>query len=197
MTGHVTKPGVDWATIRREYEAGTASVRELGRKHFISHTAINKRLKREGWAEPGTVSIRSVETTMPSNPDPQTVEGKKAEIVSALGRGMTPRLAAMLVGVRGETFEAWTKADRDFGHDVIAAQARWADRRLDDINKASERGDWRAGQFAIERHPITAPEFGSNKAGEGAKIEIVFQGMPSPKAVTVDDTGTRAVIEND
>ena len=185
MTGHVTKPGVDWATIRREYEAGTASARELSRKHFISHTAINKRAKREGWAEPGTVSIGNLEPLSTNGrPPTNTVEGKKARILESLSEGLTPRLAAMLVRVNPETYQAWLKADPDFAHDAAAAQIRWAKARLEDMNKASKRGDWRAGQALIERHPITAPEFGA-KTNESSKIEIVFQGMPAPKAVTV------------
>lgn len=39
----------DWEAIEREYRAGQLSVVEIGRQHGISHTAINKRAKRDGW----------------------------------------------------------------------------------------------------------------------------------------------------
>ncbi|MGN8012607.1 terminase small subunit [Enterobacter sp. 22325] len=39
----------DWGAIRREYETDGTSARELGRKYEISHTAINKKVREEGW----------------------------------------------------------------------------------------------------------------------------------------------------
>lgn len=40
---------VDWEGVEREYRAGQLSVSEIGRIHGVSHTAINKRAKKEGW----------------------------------------------------------------------------------------------------------------------------------------------------
>ena len=40
---------VDWEAIEREYRAGQLTVVEIGRQHGLSHTAINKRAKRDGW----------------------------------------------------------------------------------------------------------------------------------------------------
>lgn len=40
---------IDWEAIEREYRAGQLSVVEIGRQHDVSHTAINKRAKKEGW----------------------------------------------------------------------------------------------------------------------------------------------------
>ena len=42
------RPAIDWEKIEREYRAGQLSVVEIGRQHGISHTAINKRAKRDG-----------------------------------------------------------------------------------------------------------------------------------------------------
>lgn len=39
----------DWERIELDYRAGLLSVREVGAKHGISHTAISKRAKAEGW----------------------------------------------------------------------------------------------------------------------------------------------------
>ena len=43
------KPKTDWEAIEREYRAGQLSVSEIGRIYGISHTAINKKAKKEGW----------------------------------------------------------------------------------------------------------------------------------------------------
>lgn len=199
MTGHVFKPGVDWVSLQNEYEAGIASVRQLARKHGISHTAINKRIKSHGWKLcPEKVSVpQIVETRLPDRPAPDDIEGKRQEILGHLANGATPNMAASLSDVTVETFGRWVEADSDFAKLVKRAQNHWAQRRIDNITGAADKGDWRAAAWGLERHPATRGEFGQVKSGEGAKIEIVFQGMPSPKAVTVDDTGTRAVIEND
>ena len=39
----------DWEAIEREYRAGQLSVAEIGRTYGISHPAILKRAKRDGW----------------------------------------------------------------------------------------------------------------------------------------------------
>lgn len=39
----------DWEAIERAYRAGLLSVRELAAAHGITHGAINKRAKRDGW----------------------------------------------------------------------------------------------------------------------------------------------------
>lgn len=58
MTESATQPGVDdgegkrtidWEAIERDYRAGVLSLRELGDRHGISHVAIVRKAKREGW----------------------------------------------------------------------------------------------------------------------------------------------------
>jgi hypothetical protein len=43
------EPKTDWERIEAEYRAGKLSVSEIGRQYGVSHTAINKRAKKEGW----------------------------------------------------------------------------------------------------------------------------------------------------
>lgn len=40
---------VDWATVRREYELGRASVRQIADRHGISDTTIRKKAKEKSW----------------------------------------------------------------------------------------------------------------------------------------------------
>lgn len=40
---------MDWLEVRAHYEAGSTGFRELGRLYGVSHTAIRKRAKAEGW----------------------------------------------------------------------------------------------------------------------------------------------------
>lgn len=39
----------DWEVIESAYRAGLMSTREIASQHGITHTAINKRAKKEGW----------------------------------------------------------------------------------------------------------------------------------------------------
>jgi hypothetical protein len=43
------KPAPDWERIEADYRAGLLSVREIASAHGISHAAISKRSKRDGW----------------------------------------------------------------------------------------------------------------------------------------------------
>jgi hypothetical protein len=43
------RKSVDWKAIEREYRAGQLTVVGIGCQHGLSHTAINKRAKRDGW----------------------------------------------------------------------------------------------------------------------------------------------------
>lgn len=49
---------VDWEAVEREYRAGQLSVSEIGRQNGVSHTAINKRAKKEGWTRDLTKRVR-------------------------------------------------------------------------------------------------------------------------------------------
>lgn len=50
---------VDWEAIQNDYRAGVLSTREIGAAHGVSHTAINKRAKAEGWDRDLTAKIRA------------------------------------------------------------------------------------------------------------------------------------------
>lgn len=81
------RPVVDWEAIEREYRAGQLSVVEIGRQYGLSHTAINKRAKRDGWKRNladrvrKEVSARLVSETV----SPET---ERAAIEPAVARGV-------------------------------------------------------------------------------------------------------------
>ncbi|WP_145532058.1 hypothetical protein [Yersinia kristensenii] len=49
----------DWEKIEAEYRAGLFSVREIATRQSISHTAINKRAKAEGWERDLNAKIKA------------------------------------------------------------------------------------------------------------------------------------------
>jgi hypothetical protein len=67
---HAPSPTIDWEAVRVAYEAGEISVREIGRRHGVSDTAIAKKAKAEGWHR----GLRTPEAPAanPPPPPPQT-----------------------------------------------------------------------------------------------------------------------------
>lgn len=45
----MTKRQIDWEKIELDYRAGIKTLRQIADEHGISHVAINKRAKRDGW----------------------------------------------------------------------------------------------------------------------------------------------------
>jgi hypothetical protein len=42
---------VDWPAVERDFRTGNMTLRELGEKHGVSHQAVAKRSKNEGWTQ--------------------------------------------------------------------------------------------------------------------------------------------------
>lgn len=100
---------IDWEAVEREYRAGQLSVVEIGRQHDISHTAINKRAKRDGWKRNladrvrKAVSARLVSETVSPETENQIVElaaARGVQVVrehqASIGRGQ--KLVGALFG---------------------------------------------------------------------------------------------------
>lgn len=50
---------VDWERIEVDYRAGIKTLRDIAADHDISHVAINKRAKRDGWVRDLTAKIQA------------------------------------------------------------------------------------------------------------------------------------------
>lgn len=77
----------DWEAIEREFRAGQLSVSEIGRQYGISHTAINKRAKREGWTRDLTEKVRK-EVSARLVSEGVSAEGVRETIQLAAERGV-------------------------------------------------------------------------------------------------------------
>lgn len=92
------KSTVDWEDIRRDYEAGTQSIREIASWHSISDTAIRKRAKKECWVrkEVRTGSHRELLSAEPKAKVYEgtvlTPENTKPEAIVDRGRALAVRM---------------------------------------------------------------------------------------------------------
>lgn len=57
------RPQHDWEAIEREYRAAQLSVREIARQFSISHVAIIKRAKQDGWTQNLAARVKEAVTT--------------------------------------------------------------------------------------------------------------------------------------
>jgi hypothetical protein len=92
----------DWAAVEADFRAGIIAIREVGRRHGVSHTAVNKRAAAEGWVR--ATPILPV-ISPPSTQKPAAAAEKPAQRIPAaadvksaiaVARDLTNRLAAEL-----------------------------------------------------------------------------------------------------
>jgi len=56
---NTSRSKADWEAIEREYRAGQLSIREIGRKHGVSDTAVRKEAKARGWVRGEAAPVRT------------------------------------------------------------------------------------------------------------------------------------------
>jgi len=77
----------DWEAIEREYRAGQLSVAEIARQHGLSHTAINKRAKKDGWLRDLTERVRERVSAKLVSPEVSEANAEVA-VETAAARGV-------------------------------------------------------------------------------------------------------------
>ena len=105
-----SRKAVDWESVERHYRAGLLSIRELGKQFGVSHVAIQKKAKAEGWVRDLSAKIRAnaraALVTTPEVTSAVTVETKRSE------RELVETAAATIVQVVREHRQDIAKARR-------------------------------------------------------------------------------------
>ena len=202
---------INWPVIREAWCKGE-SARALAREHGVSHTAINKRAKREGW-DPGNPEAwerRVAETeTVTRLANPQTrgdkqvlalgnrTEENMRALLAKVASGAKQTTAARSLGISSTALANWKKADSDFAMLLDAAEAEQNIRDEEAIVLARTRGDWKAGLTRLERGKNTRDDWAApEKASGGGGITVVFNWSRDepPKQPAIDVTPTRREI---
>lgn len=55
----IRKQNINWEQVEIDYRSGIKTLREIADEHDITHGAINKRAKRDGWARDLTAKIKA------------------------------------------------------------------------------------------------------------------------------------------
>ena len=186
------KPGVDWNQIRREYEAGRSAY-ELGKRHPVTKQAILLRKDKEGWRDPEPhelVDRSDLETQIRALPSIVTNEDytsirtpeKAIAILEDYEKYGGLARAANCVGHHLKSLQEWMEQDPQFSALLLQAKVRFEQERLNSIQGAEKRGDWKASQYLLEKSPATKEQYQGNQEKSGG-ITVIFQGVPKPGEV--------------
>ncbi|MCE0853010.1 hypothetical protein LU689_24160 [Pseudomonas asiatica] len=87
----------DWERIEQLYRAGVLSVREIGSAHNVSHTAINKRARQQGWERDLQGKIKAKADALVSKAEVST---KVSTETLATERGIVEANAQVIANIR-------------------------------------------------------------------------------------------------
>lgn len=156
---------IDWETIRAEYETG-ASAASLATKHGCSHTAINKKVKQEGWSRDVEDTIRRKVSEKVSGIVSGCNSKKKAEALDAEAM----RRADVINRHRDEWEEHKELVDKAIGtKDFDAAKLAKITAETLKIRQEAERKAWR-----IDINPPPNPE-------QDKTIVVMHGGLPDER----------------
>jgi len=179
-----TKPGVDWQDIERRYRQGeTPSA--ISRACDVTRQAIDKRVKREGWTRVADTPSGRLQLALAATPR-QTPplarhhgrsDAAAIDVVKLLEAGATLSQAAAGIGMTPSAFKHWRDADADLDTAVREACAAFGRSQVGNVVAAADRGDARAAQWLLEKHPGTREEFGGG-SGSGGPTLVVHINVP-------------------
>jgi len=111
----------DWEAIEREFRAGQLSVSEIGRQHGVSHTAINKRAKRDGWTRNLAARVREeVSARLVSEGVSEESLSETVKVAAERGVQVVMGHRTDLARMRGRTVRLGEVVDRVLdAHDAI------------------------------------------------------------------------------
>ncbi|WP_427183542.1 hypothetical protein ACL598_16885 [Bordetella bronchialis] len=99
MTEHKKPP--DWERIEADYRAGLLSVREIAARQGVSHVAIAKRAKRDGWERDLSAKIRAKAEALVTKATVTTeVSGNRKEQDAAVVDQGSEQLASVMLTQR-------------------------------------------------------------------------------------------------
>lgn len=149
---------IDWERIEIDYRAGIKTLRDIADEHDISHGAINKRAKRDGWVRDLTAKIQAkaaelVSKSAVSKEVSKTMRILESEIITANA-------------VNNATIELKQRDDVTFGREVITSLIQELKEQIDNRADLEDLGE-------MMRNPDA---YGNDKLNDQYKKVISFAG---------------------
>jgi hypothetical protein len=152
----------------------------------LAETATAKRIVR-----PQTRDDRR----LANNRAPRTAKrnlGSMQRVLDMGAAGAPLTLIAKRIGMSRDGLDDWLKSDVEFRRLFDAAQADRALTRVEALDSAAERGDWRAAAWLLERDAATRDDFRmSEAAGAGAGQIAVQVVLPADLAAVLSQPWTK------
>lgn len=149
---------IDWERVEIDYRTGIKTLRDIADEHGISHGAINKRAKRDGWVRDLTAKIQAkaaelVSKSAVSKEVSKTMRILESEIVTANA-------------VNNATIELKQRDDVTFGREVITSLIQELKEQIDNRADLEDLGE-------MMRNPDA---YGNDKLNDQYKKVISFAG---------------------
>jgi mannitol/fructose-specific phosphotransferase system IIA component (Ntr-type) len=175
---YTSKPGVDWRKIEERVRAGQSFRNIEEAIGTVTHQAISKRARKEGWTEEARLEAVAREFKATGKNGSSGI-GNKIAIIHALEKGVPLKVAAGAVGVTEQTLLNWRNDDLVFRAECEQAQLKFVQSNLERIDAAAARGDWKAAVWQLSKHPKSKADYAEEKAVGGPSVQIVLS-MPKP-----------------
>lgn len=210
-----------WDVIRKLHAEGKstraiAKIMDDDHGEKVSHVAIYKRAKAEGWGKADLSNWDETVEALPSIKERRDIEenpdtiGKKIicangkrspevakAILGALERGQTFVTAAGMCGVSTSMLTRWRKDDPQFNDALSQARMHSLGGAEYVIEKAAQRGDWKAGLARLRASKSTAAQWqgADNAKAHGTTINVTLSvpRLDVDNAVTIE--GEAVTIE--
>lgn len=169
---------VSYEALRSEGRSHNQAAKELSTRYPVSRIGIRKKAEQEGWAQDVPAhshnALKAAQSTAIAhdNSYPKATPERLAAILDMVARGAPEYLAAQSNGISRTTLAEWKATDLTFSNALEAAKSNRAIHRVNKIEEASDRGDWKATAFLLSRDPITKEEFGEQQQKSGIAIQI-------------------------
>lgn len=156
----------EYAEARLEYESDpTCTFKILGEKLGVSHQAVQKRAKKDGWqkADDGLAEVvKDLPITEPVSGSKLGLRSSEniAKIVRTYAVTGNKRLSAGVVGITDQTLRNWCEEDHEL---LLLMSASRKAHLVNQFDKIANARDWKAAKEILSRAPETKEDWGEQE----------------------------------
>ena len=191
---------INWSSIEKLYRAGKspyAISKQLGGQP--TRQGIQKHAIKHGWqrrqlVEPDQLTkdnwLRRCQHS--NSVGAKDTPEMRALILSQIEFGAPKVLAATLSGISAETLRTWCDRDQVFLAQIQEAERIKVSARIQRIEAAGKRGDWKADRFLLQSDPTTKEIFVNSRVKGANVINVTLnipRASPSERPAVIEHEG--------